>query len=168
MENKNIGLKPIPKVGEFYHFFDDGKTSPSRHYICKCERVVTSEEAKSIMVTVPDYECTQDNPIYNLVSLYDHWHDDEMPNHDWLYETETDYFVECSCPVYDDNNLWFVRTKNDGGWFSMDIQSWWQGGRLDVDGKIFENIIQEVKEHPQWYDVDRAIKAYNETTYEKK
>ena len=120
------------------------------------------------MVTVPDDECTQDNPIYNLVSLYDHWHNDEMPNHDWLYETETDYFVECSCPVYDDNNLWFVRTKNDGGWFSMDIQSWWQGGRLDVDGKIFENIIQEVKEHPQWYDVDRAIKAYNETTYEKK
>lgn len=168
MENKNIELKPIPKVGEFYHFFDDGKTSPSRHYICKCERVVTFEEAKSIMVTVPDYECTQDNPIYNLVSLYDHWHDDEMPNHDWLYETETDYFVECSCPVYDDNNLWFVRTKNDGGWFSMDIQSWWQGGRLDVDGKIFENIIQEVKEHSQWYDVDRTIKAYNETTYEKK
>lgn len=168
MENKNIEIKPTPKVGEFYHFFDDGKTSPSRHYICKCERVVTSEEAKSIMVTVPDYECTQDNPIYNLVSLYDHWHDDEMPNHDWLYETETDYFVECSCPVYDDNNLWFVRTKNDGGWFSMDIQSWWQGGRLDVDGKIFENIIQEVKEHPQWYDVDRTIKAYNETTYEKK
>jgi hypothetical protein len=168
MENKNIELKPIPKVGEFYHFFDDGKTSPSRHYICKCERVVTSEEAKSIMVTVPDDECTQDNPIYNLVSLYDHWHNDEMPNHDWLYETETDYFVECSCPVYDDNNLWFVRTKNDGGWFSMDIQSWWQGGRLDVDGKIFENIIQEVKEHPQWYDVDRVIKAYNETTYEKK
>ena len=143
MEKKETTLKPVPKVGEFYHFFDDGKTGPSRHYICRCERVVTSEEAKSIMVRVPDEECTKDNPVYNDISLYDHWHDNEMPNHDWLYETETDYFVECSCPVYDENNLWFVRTKHNGGWFSMDIQSWWQSGRLDVTGEIFDYIIPD-------------------------
>ena len=33
----NQKLKPIQKVGEFYHFIDDGKLSPGRHYICKVE-----------------------------------------------------------------------------------------------------------------------------------
>lgn len=33
----NQKLKPIPKDGESCHFFDDGKLSPGRHYICKVE-----------------------------------------------------------------------------------------------------------------------------------
>lgn len=162
MDNK----KPIPEVGQFYHFFDDGKTSPSRHYICKCERVITPEEAKNIMVNIPGENSTQDNPYTDTLSLYDHWHNNEMPFCHWLYATETDYFVECSCPNYDENNLWFVRTK-DGGWFSMNIQSSWQSGRLDVDGTIFDDIIQYVKDNPEYYDVDGALKAYNEEKYEK-
>ncbi len=157
--------KPLPEVGKFYHFFDDGKTSPSRHYICKCERIVTAEEAKNITVKVPGENHTKDNPVYETLSLYDHWHDNEMPTHDWLYATETDYFIECSCPVYDDFNLWFVRTK-EGGWFSMNVQSWWQSGRLDVTNEIFENVTSYIKEHPEWYDVERALNAYNEAKYE--
>ena len=33
-------MKPIPNIGEYYHFWDDGKTSLSRHYICRCERII--------------------------------------------------------------------------------------------------------------------------------
>ena len=160
-------LKPLPVVGEFYHFWDDGKSSTSRHYICKCERIITPEEAKNIKVTVPEWDYEKKENYFVEVSLYDHWHDNEMPNHDWLYETETDYFVECSCPCYDEYNLWFVRTKQ-GGWFSMDVQSWWQGGYLDVTGEKYNNIIQDIKDNPQWYDVENAIAAYESEQYERK
>lgn len=156
MEKKKLVL---PKIGEFYHFWDDGKTSPSRHYICKCERIITPKEAENIMVSVPDY--TNGSTIET--SLYQHWFDYEMPEHDWLYATKTDYFIECSCPKYDKNNLWFVRTK-DGGWFSMDIESTWQSGRLDVTGEIFDNIIKDAEKYPEYYP-ESMVKEYKEITY---
>lgn len=126
----------IPKIGEYYHFWDDGKTSASRHYICKCERIIKCKEAKSIILKIPNYniDTFADKSLYNI------WKD-EVAYCDWLYAPETDYFIECSCPNYDENNLWFVRTKY-GGWFSLNIQSWWQGGTLDVDSSIYNNIIE--------------------------
>ena len=30
----------LPKVGEYYHFFDDGKITPTRHYIAKCLEII--------------------------------------------------------------------------------------------------------------------------------
>ena len=156
-------MKNIPEVGKLYHFFDDGKTSPSRHYICRCERIITPEEAKHVIVQVPN-EYVDD--VMDDISLYDHWHNNEVPNTYWLFSDKTDYFVECSCPNYDDNNLWFVRTY-DGRWFSMDIQSSWQGGLLDVDGCVFNDTIQYVREHPEYYDVESVVKAYNNEKYEK-
>ena len=51
---------------------------------------------------------------------------------------------------YHKYNLWFARTK-DGGWYSLDIQSSWQGGRLDVTGEIYDNIIKYWKENG--YDI---------------
>ena len=127
----------IPEVGKFYHFWDDGKSSPSRHYICKVERVITPEEAKDIMVAVTDWDFDENGEVKRVTSLYDHWKEEAVPNHDWLYANDTDCFVEASCPRYDENNLWFARTK-DGGWFSMDIQSSWQGGTLDIDGSVYD------------------------------
>lgn len=128
MTNKNI---TIPEVGKEYHFFDDGKTSPSRHYICRCERIITPDESKNITFKFDDdYEKT----------LYDIW-SDEMKTCYWLFAEKTDYFVEISCPNYDKNNLWAVRTK-DGGWFTLDIQSWWQGGEVDVTGEKFNEVLE--------------------------
>lgn len=138
-----MNKKELPKIGEFYHFWDDGKTSVSRHYICKCERILTTEEAKDIIVTVPEWDFDKNENNFNDMSLYEQWKD-EVLNHDWLYAVDTDYFIECSCPKYDEDNLWFVRTK-DGGWFSMNVQNSWQSGRLDIDEKIFDSIIQEIK-----------------------
>lgn len=157
----NKDLKPIPEVGKYYHFWDDGKLSPGRHYICRCERIITPEEAKSIMIEVPNEYI---NDVMDTISLYEHWHDDEMPNHDWLFETETDYFIECSCPEYDKYNLLFVRTKN-GGWFSMDIQNGWQAGRLDVDSEIYNEIIQDCIDNG--YDYTNYVSA-DEEHYNKR
>jgi hypothetical protein len=136
--------KEIPEIGKYYHFFDDGKTSPSRHYICRCEKVITPEAAKQVIVRIPEWHYNNEVE-YCDISLYDHWHDNEMPFHNWLYAEDTDYFVECSCPRYDENNLWFVRTKN-GGWFSMNIQNSWQSGRLDIDNTIYNERIKEALE----------------------
>ena len=72
-------LKPLPVIGNHYHFWDDGKTNPGRHYICRCERIITSEEAKSIMIEIPNY---YDNDVMDTISLYEHWHNNEMPEYE--------------------------------------------------------------------------------------
>lgn len=139
----------IPEIGKEYHFFDDGKTSLSRHYICKCERVITPEEAKAITFDSDDSETT----------LYDIWKYESFKC-DFLFAKDTDCFVEVSCPNYDKNNLWSARTK-DGGWFTLDVQSSWQGGRVDVTGKIFDDVVRFWKEKGD----TEMVNGYLEETY---
>lgn len=142
----------IPEVGKKYYFFDDGKTSPSRCYVAKVLRVIPYDECEEIL-DIYDHDCQQNIPK----SLKD-IHKEEVDNHTiqspnliiggckqgepWLYAKETDFFVECLIPGYDDNNLWFVRTI-DRGWFSINIQNSWQSGRLDIDNSIYD----EAKEY---------------------
>lgn len=153
------------QVGEFYHFFDDGKTSPSRHYICKCEGIITVEESKELLFE--SYYWSEENGVSVALTLYDIWTKNKelCP---WLYDDDTPYFIVCSCPKYDDNLLYFVKTKSDG-WFSMDVNSWWQSGELDIEGKKFHRIIQEWEEilerHPDDLFARDRIKAHNETVY---
>jgi hypothetical protein len=153
------------QVGEFYHFFDDGKTSPSRHYICKCEGIITVEESKELLFET--YYWSEENNTSVALTLYDIWtkNKEQCP---WLYDDDTPYFIVCSCPKYDDNLLYFVKTKSDG-WFSMDVNSWWQSGELDIDSKKFNRIILEWEEilerHPDDLFARDRIKAHNETVY---
>lgn len=144
----------VPKVGNYYHFWDDGKTGPSRHYICKCEKIIRIKEAKSIMIH------TSDN-----ISLYDIWKE-QVEKYNWIYAKETDYFIEISCPTYDDNHLYAVRTK-DGGWFTLNIQSWWQDGTLDVTGEIYENVLNDWEEYQGYRPYDSYPEA-NEDNYKKR
>lgn len=84
------------------------------------------------------------------------WRKNRSRGISWIYAPITDYFVEVSCPKYDKYNLWFARTK-DGGWYSLDIQSGWQGGRLDVTGEIYDDIIKYWKENG--YDISSYTNA---------
>ena len=143
-------MKPIPEVGKFYHFFDDGKTGPSRHYICKVEELLTVEQAKEFAVNRHD----------TVMPLYDAWME-EVKECDFLYAKETDYFVRISCPTYDDNDLWAVRTL-DGGWFTIDIQSWWQGGRIDITGDIYKGAVEN------FIAMRDDASVYEKVTYEKR
>lgn len=137
-------LARIPKVGEVLHFFDDGKSSDSRHYLAVVTHVLTKEQMK--MVSWTPTECL------------DHWKDangewNDVPNDflgvweynkqqcDWIFADDTDFFVGCAIPEYDEHIIWFVRTKY-GQWFSMDAQSCWQGGLLDVAGEKYKNNIE--------------------------
>ena len=143
---------PIPQVGQFCHFWDDGKSSASRHYIAKVERLLSEEEARELMFDKNIYD---DKPQ----SLYDIWRH-QVAEHEYikLYDNETDFFIEASIPKYDENLIYFVRSKN--GWFSMDIQSWWQGGQLDVDGSRYQSILNEYEQYG--WNTD----GYTEETYE--
>lgn len=56
-------------------------------------------------------------------------------DYDWIWNGDTDYFIGCYIPRYDNHLVWFARTVNRG-WFSMDFQSNWNGGLLDVSRDI--------------------------------
>ncbi len=111
-------LQPVPEVGKEYHIFDDGKISPSRHYLAK------------IVEVIPFEECS------NKV-LLETWAM-EVQAYEWLYATATDYFIKAESD-FDENLLYFVRTL-DGGWFSIDFPGYWMGARLDIDGSLYRKM----------------------------
>lgn len=134
----------LPEIGVKYHFFDDGKCGPSRHYIATVEEIINADEAKKRYL-----ESFTTNTIR---PLYDIWMDEvKLSGH--LYNPSTDVFVRCSIPKYDEHQIWFVRTK-DGGLFSIDVQSGWQSGRLDLTGEIYSSIKEEFdeKHYDGYYD----------------
>ena len=114
-------MSRIPKIGEKLHFFDDGKLQNNRHYIAECVKILTPEEAKNYKLSTGD-------------SLYNQWKY-EYKEFKEFYKHSTDYFIGCYIPRYDNHLIWFARTKY-GTWFSMDIQSNWHGGLLDVKRDI--------------------------------
>lgn len=134
-------MKEIPKIGKEYHFFDDGKISDSRHFIAIIDELIPIDEAKNIIISTPrDYDVSTGKNIFVDLSLYDIWID-EVKYIDWIFAKETDYIIKASIPIYDDDPIYFARTK-DGGWFSMDTTNWWQSGRLDIDGKLYESMLE--------------------------
>lgn len=111
--------KPIPKVNQTCMFFDDGKISYSRMYQATVKQVMVYDDA-------PD----------KVKKAFER----ESKTHDWIWNKTTDYIVACDIKDYDNNLIWFARTT-DGGWFSMDVDKSWQGGRLDVDGKLEDYLV---------------------------
>lgn len=99
---------------QIYNFFDDGKCSPSRLYKAYVKKVIPFNKAD----------------IHLKIHLVN-----SALNCSWIWNGDTDYFIGCYIPEYDDHLIWFARTKY-GTWFSMDIQSNWQGGLLDVNRDI--------------------------------
>ncbi len=137
----------VPEIGRTYYFYDDGKLKRSRQYEAKVLRVVSPEEASRTDVTVQEtgFRDPSDAPGNGDMSLIDVWRRTVGSDRNtscfvgWPYALadSTDYFVACSIPEYDEDTIWFVRTRR-GGWYSMNIQSAWQGGVLDVDGRLTE------------------------------
>ena len=111
--------KPIPKVNQTCMFFDDGKISYSRMYQATVKQVMVYDDA-------PD----------KVKKAFER----ESKSHDWIWNKTTDYIIACDIKDYDKNLIWFARTV-DGGWFSMDVDKSWQGGRLDIDGKLEDYLV---------------------------
>lgn len=113
MTNKNN----IPEVGKTYAFFDDGKTGFSRRYKAMVTGVIPFHLIKA-----------------KYPELYYRWKSEIAGTPD-LYATATDYFVECSAPKYEDDDLVYFVRDTKGGWFSIDFPHNWMSGLLDVDGE---------------------------------
>lgn len=145
-------MKPIPDIGKYYHFWDDGKTSLTRHYICRCERIIPFYGFTQYRLTRFDYDKK------GLVgdTLLNFWKDC-VSKYGWIFAQQTDCAVVCSCPKYDKDELYFFRTKS-GGWFSADRTSFWQAGELDVDGEIFRRVMDECLS-------EEIRRGYEEKTY---
>ena len=111
--------KPVPKVNQTCMFFDDGKISYSRMYQATVKQVMVYDDA-------PD----------KVKKAFER----ESKTHDWIWNKKTDYIIACDIKDYDNNLIWFARTV-DGGWFSMDVDKSWQGGRLDIDGKLEDYLV---------------------------
>ena len=129
------------EIGKFYHFWDDGKSSTSRHYLCKCVDILTIEQAEQTLIS--SYYWSHNDGDVVVLSLKEIWEMNKKEC-DWLYADETPYFVVISCPKYDDKLLYFAKTK-DGRWFSMNVETWWQSGLLDVGEKKLNQVIEELE-----------------------
>ena len=125
----------VPRVGKQYEFYDDGKIKNSRRYTATIVSVRSAQLADSKIFTIDEYPDGREGGKQTVVKTLKEIWEYEVKDCYWLFAEETDYFIEASIPKYDKDNIWFARTK-DGGWFSMDIQNFWQGGRLDVDGSL--------------------------------
>jgi 16S rRNA U516 pseudouridylate synthase RsuA-like enzyme len=105
-------MKEIPKIGQRYNCFDDGKISYNRLYTVDVKEVVPFDKIDK--TTLKKWK-------------------EEVEECYWLYAKETDFFIKTENG--EDGDAVFVRTIN-GGWFS--IGNFMNSGRLDVDGELTE------------------------------
>ena len=156
MEKK---MRKIPNVGDVIPAFDDGKIRFSRLYEAKITRVVPFEEAKTMKLD----DLPVEGPYEEYTSgwLMDIWEWNKKEC-DWVFADETDYFIEAEMPNEVANPNWFARTK-DGGWFSMNVQSFLQGARLDTDLELYKYMITEGYGSPDWCGdgCKKEIEKYN-------
>lgn len=105
-------MTEVPKVGQTYNCFDDGKINHSRLYTVDVKEIIAFHKINKE---------TKDNWEEQVKQCY------------WLYAKETDFFIKTENG--EDGDAVFVRTK-DGGWFSLG--NFMNIGRLDVEGKLTE------------------------------
>ena len=82
-----MNKQPLPELGKRYHFFEDGKSGPGRHYIVEITKIIP-------------FEAVTDGELLDTYNV-------EVEEADFLYAPETDYFVygkkvlsdKCSAPA---------------------------------------------------------------------
>lgn len=101
-------------IGKTYNYFDDGKIRESRKMKVVITEIIPFKEIDDETLSIWEADVKQCN---------------------WLYATETDYFIKADLLITVDKTeqIVFVRTV-DNDWFSLGL---W-GGRLDMDNKLTE------------------------------
>lgn len=115
----------IPKACKTYHFYDDGKSSLSRHYYATVIKVIPYGQ----MAKTKCYRKVFNTWKKQTKQLY------------WTLNKTTDYFVIAEVPFYCEYPLYFARSKT-GGWFSIESKDFFSGGLLDVDNKKTNQILE--------------------------
>ena len=118
-------IKPIPEIGKKYHCFDDGKITFSRHFIIQVDEVLGHQAFKN--------KYPKEFEIYR----------ESVKDCYWLYSTHTDKFIITHKGENNELGV-YVRTKQ-GGWFG--IGSYWNSATLDVDGKLWNNLIINIDDY---------------------
>ena len=129
-----MNKQALPELGKRYHFFEDGKSGPSRHYIIEITEIIPFEE-------MIDGE---------LLDIYDA----EVEKAEFLYAPKTDYFIYGRKVLLDntldmEDEFIFIRT-NYGGWFSFG--HWFEDGQLDVDSSKYNEIVEYWEQDDRDYD----------------
>jgi hypothetical protein len=121
--------KQLPKIGETYKFYDDGKITLSRQYNAIVEQIIPVVDSIYIML---HSHIIGDATLFEIYK----YAIDNQSEFCKIYADETDFFIGCKIPNYEDDYLvWFVRDKF-GGWTSLEIENYWEVGDLDIDGKM--------------------------------
>lgn len=117
----------VPKLFYTYHFYDDGKSSLSRHYYATVIEVIPYSSMKKL-------------PRYR--KIFKTWKR-QLKEHYWVFAPTTDYFIIAEVPFYCEYPLCFARTK-PGGWFSLELvdEDFFCGGILDTDNKHTNRILE--------------------------
>jgi len=130
-------LEPIPEVGKKYHCFDDGKIRFSRIYFAEVTEVLGQMKFKK-----------------KYPQEFKQWIE-KSKTHYWLYSRSTDKFVVAKCSENEEEPLGvFVRTKQ-GGWFG--IGSFFNSGVLDVSGKLFNGLIENIDDFDYTEDEKKEL-----------
>jgi hypothetical protein len=113
---------PIPKVGQTYDFYDDGKIHKGRHELVTITKIIPFNEAPQELINLWREE------------ILDYW---KEPSD--LYSSTTDYFIIGESSLFknkDENSDYiFVRTIQDE-WFNIGFL----GGLLDVTGELTKRL----------------------------
>lgn len=132
----------LPKVGDILPAFDDGKIRPSRLYPVKVLEVLPWS-GKTLdrvfeMINFLNEDTTSSNfPGHTKLPLIVAWNR-AWRETDWIFSSETDYFIVTETGYEYEPIEIFARTK-DEGWFSIELRSYMTGSTLDSDMKLFNN-----------------------------
>ena len=99
----------LPKIGQIYDYFDDGKIKESRREKVLITKIVPFNEIDAETLAL--------------------WKEELEEEYNTLYSDKTDYFVFGEL-VELKHEVIFVRTMREYKWFSL---GFW-GGILDIDG----------------------------------
>ena len=113
-------IEPIPEVGKRYHCFDDGKVTPSRHFIVEVTEVLGHQQFKK--------KYPEEFKQYR----------EAVKDCYWLYSTHSDKFIIVEHGEENERGV-YVRTKQ-GEWFG--IGNIFNAGRIDVTGRLWNKLLE--------------------------
>lgn len=103
-------MDKLPKLGEMYNCYDDGKICESRRYFVKIINIIPFGEAPQEMI--------------------DEWNE-RKSEYDWLYAKETDFFIIGDSYEQEEVTQQIFARTIDGKWFGLG--AYWNCGLLKIE-----------------------------------
>lgn len=138
-----ISQENIPVVGKQYNHYDDGKVRPSRQSVVKVTKVIPYSEVN--------------DKLKILIST-------EQEHHNWIYASKTDFVVFADTINENDpltKEQIYIRTK-DNGWFSINHETYFDSGRLDIDHTLTDSVIELLHEGAYDYTTEEIKQILTE------